>query len=107
MPFIGNYVISNPLTVYLQTLSIETGDALNADSLPIYRVYHDLISTPLTTGTFSNIDNANVCGFYAATFTVSTTHGFSASGSYCIRKQVTMSSIVAAQLDTFRVVLSA
>lgn len=107
MPYIGAYVVSAPLTVYVQTLSIETGNALAADSLPLYRVYHDLLSTPLTTGTFSLIDSSNVSGFYAATFTVSTTHGFSASGGYCIRKQVTMSGITGAQLDTFRVVLSA
>ena len=107
MPYLGTFVLSAPLTVYVQTLSIETGNALAADSLPLYRVYHDVISTPLTTGTFSLIDVANVSGFYAATFTVSGSHGFSASGSYCIRKEVVMSGVTGAQLDTFRVVLSA
>lgn len=106
MPYIGTWPLCGTITLYLQTESPNTASAVDADSLPGYRVYANLVSSPLTTGTFSLIDAAGVDGFYAAQFLLSTTHGFSASGTYCIRKQATISTIVGAQLDIFRIFLS-
>lgn len=106
MPYIGTWPLSGILTVYLQAVSPNTASATDADILPVYRVYNNLVSTPLTTGTFSLIDSLLVDGFYAAQFTLSTTHGFSASGTYCIRKQATISAVLGAQLDVFRIFLS-
>lgn len=106
MPYIGTWPLCGTVTLYMQTESPNTASAVDADSLPGYRVYANLTSSPLTTGTFSLIDATVVDGFYAAQFILSTTHGFSASGTYCIRKQATVSTIVGAQLDTLRIFLS-
>jgi len=94
------------MTIYLQTIAPDTASTIDADSLPLYRVYGNLTSAPLTSGVFSLIDSANTEGFYAAQFVLSTTHGFSASGTYCVRKQATISSIVGAVIDVFRIYLS-
>lgn len=106
MPFIGRWVLSSTLTAYMQTIAPNTASAVDADSLPTYRVYHNLVSTPLTSGTFSLMDSTTTDGFYAAQFVLSTTHGFSASGTYCIRKQATVSGVIAADLDVFRIYTS-
>jgi hypothetical protein len=106
MPYIGTYALSSPLTVFLQTTSPNTASAVDADALPSYKVYINLVSAPLTSGTFSLIDGVNVDGFYAAQFVLSTTHGFSASGTYCIRKAASVSLVSAAQIDVFRIFLS-
>lgn len=106
MPYLGTWPLSSTLTVYLQTISPETACGLSADSLPIYRVYHDMVATPLTTGSFAILDGGNVSGFYGASFVLSGSHGFSASGNYCIWKHATVSGISAAQLDTFRIFVS-
>ena len=68
MPYLGRWQVSQTLTIFLQTISPNTADAVDADSLPTYRIYHDLTSSPLTTGTFSLIDSTNTNGFYAAAF---------------------------------------
>ena len=107
MPYIGTWPLCGTVTLYLQTESPNTASAVDADSLPGFRVYANLTSSPLTSGTFSLLDTGNVNGFYAAQFVLSTTHGFSASGTYCIRKQATVSTVVGAQLDTLRIFLSA
>ncbi len=106
MPYIGLWPLSSTLTVYLQTIAPDTASALDADTLPTYRVYNNLVSSPLTSGTFSLIDATNTDGFYAAQFVLSFTHGFSASGTYCIRKQATVSLVTAATLDIFRIYVS-
>lgn len=106
MPYIGTWPLSSTLTLYLQTLGPTTMTATDADALPSYRVYHDTISAVLTSGAFALLDTANTDGFYAAQFVLSTTHGFSASGTYCLRKIATVSTITAAELDTFRIYLS-
>ena len=106
MPYLGTWALSSTMTIYVQTISPDTGSATNADSLPSYRVYANLTSTPLTSGVFSLIDGANINGFYAAQFVLSTTHGFSASGTYCVRKAAAISTILGATLDVFRIYLS-
>ncbi len=107
MPYIGTWPLSGTITFYLQAESPNTASATTADSLPGYRVYNNLVSTPLTSGVFSLLDGATVLGLYGAQFILSTTHGFSASGTYCIRKQATVSAVVGAQLDVFRIFVSA
>src|SRR5262245_58288382 len=106
MPYIGTYALSSTLTIFLQTTSPNTASSTDADALPSYKVYINLVSSPLTSGTFSLIDSTNTEGFYAAQFVLSTTHGFSASGTYCVRKAAVVSTISAAQLDVFRIFLS-
>ena len=107
MPYIGTWPLCGTVTLYLQTESPNPASAVDADSLPGFRVYANLGTTPLTTGSFVLLDTGNVTGLYAAQFVLSTTHGFSASGTYCIRKHATVSTIVGAQLDTLRIFLSA
>ena len=106
MPYLGTWAQSSVVTIYLQTASPNTASAVDADSLPIYRVYHDAGASAHASGTFALLDASNTDGFYAAQFTLSTTHGFSASGAWCVRKQATVCAVTAAQLDTFRIYIS-
>lgn len=106
MPYIGTWALSSTMTLYLQTISPDTGDTVDADAAPTYRVYGNMTTAPLTDGTFALLDAVNTNGFYAAQFVLSTTHGFSASGTYCVRKQATISTVIGATLDVFRIYLS-
>jgi hypothetical protein len=107
MPFIGTWALSSTLTAYLQVTSPNTASAIDADTLPSYRVYCSTGNTPLTSGAFAQLDATNTDGFYAAQFVLSTTHGFSASGTYCIRKIELVCGVSTATLDIFRIFLSA
>ena len=107
MPYIGTWALSSTLTMYLQLTSPNTASAVNADTVPSYRVYASTGNTPLTSGSLILLDSTNTLGFYTAQFVLSTTHGFSASGTYCIRKIALVCAVNAAQLDVFRIFLSA
>lgn len=106
MPYVGTWALSSVMTVYLQTQSPNTASAVDADVLPSYRVYGNVNATPLTSGVFAALDSANTDGYYAVQVALSVTDGFSASGTYCVRKVALVCAVLAAQLDIFRIYLS-
>jgi len=85
MAYVGMIKLSSNLTVYCNTHTPSTGAAVAADAVPGFRVYEDLTTAPLLTGSFAAHDGANCTGFYSAQLAITTANGFEAGKSYCIR----------------------
>jgi hypothetical protein len=99
--FLGSWDIDDVLRVHIQTSSVTTGAATDADAAPSWRVYEDDTATPVTTGTFSTL-NAQT-GFYVAAITLAAAIGYEVGKSYAIRTQATVASIIGADVHSFQI----
>jgi hypothetical protein len=99
--FLGSWDIDDVLRVHIQTSSVTTGAATDADAAPSWRVYEDDTATPVTTGSFSTL-NAQV-GFYAAAITLAAAIGYEVGKSYAIRTQATVGGVIGADVHSFQI----
>jgi len=88
--------IDDVLTVYPQTSQFSTGAAFDATGSPAYRVYEGTTDTPILTGSFALVDDANTVGFYGANITLSAANGFEVGKCYCVRETATVDGVAAA-----------
>ena len=76
--------LGNNLTFSITTHNPDTGALTDADSAPAYRVYEELTSPPILTGTMTLFDGANTTGFYMAQIACTEANGFEDGKSYNI-----------------------
>jgi hypothetical protein len=99
--FLGSWDIDDVLRVHIQTSSVTTGAAADADAAPTWRVYEDDTATPVTTGSFITL-NAQI-GFYVANITLAAAIGYEVGKQYAIRTQATVASIIGADVHSFQI----
>ena len=58
-------IVGDFLTFTAQTTDPTTGAAIDADSLPTYRIYEDETGTPVLSGTMAFLDAGNTTGYYS------------------------------------------
>jgi hypothetical protein len=99
--FLGSWDIDDVVRVHVQTSSVTTGAAVDADSVPTWRVYEDDTATPVTTGSFVTLNSQT--GFYVANITLAAAIGYEVGKSYAVRTQVTVASIIGADVHSFQI----
>jgi len=102
----GPFYIDDTLTFTVNTHTVSTGVATDADSAPTYRVYEDETGTAILTGTMALLDSANTAGFYSEQLTLSAANGFEVGKSYSVYVAATVNSIAATQSYNFKVIAS-
>jgi hypothetical protein len=99
--YCGSWKIDDILYHKVQTSSVTTGGATDADSVPTWAVYEDSTATPVTTGSYSTLNSQ--AGFYTAAMTLAAAIGYEKGKTYSIRYQATVASIVGADVDMFQI----
>lgn len=89
----GIYQIDDLFTFIRNTHNVATGAAVDADSVPTYRVYEDETTTPILTGSMALLDSANTVGYYSEQITLSTANGFEIDKSYNIYITATINAV--------------
>ena len=85
-------ILENNLTFSIRTHDPDTGALTDADSAPAWRLYEDVASTPILTGTMPKLDDANTLGAYAHQVACTAANGFEAGKSYTILIDATVDS---------------
>lgn len=78
----GPWFIDDTLTFSVVTHDPLSSAAIDADSVPSYRVYEDETGTAILTGSMAKLDDTNTLGFYSEQITLSAANGFEAGKSY-------------------------
>jgi hypothetical protein len=99
--YVGSWALENVLHHKIQTSSVTTGAATDADTAPTWAVYEDSTATPVTTGSYSTL-NAQT-GFYTAALTLAALIGYEKGKTYSIRYQATVAAIIGADVDIFQI----
>jgi hypothetical protein len=99
--YIGSWKIDDILQHKVQTSSVTTGAATDADAVPTWRVYEDSTTTPVTTGSYTTFNS--LAGFYNAAITLAAAIGYEKGKNYYIRYSATVASIIGADVDTFQI----
>ena len=100
--YYGSRKIDDTLTFTAQTSS-STGAAIDADSLPTYRVYEDETGTAILTSTMALLDDANTVGWYSEQILLSAANGFEKGKSYNIRVSGTVAGVAGAEKHSFQI----
>jgi len=100
----GPWYIDDTLTFTVNTHTVTTGAATDADAVPSYRVYEDETGTAILTGNTAKLDDANTTGFYSEQLTLSAANGFEVGKSYSIYVAATVNSVAATQSFNFKVI---
>lgn len=103
MSYLGSWKIDDLLTFPANTHRFDTGAAVDADSVPTYRVYEDETGTPLLTGSMALLDGGNTVGFYSEQITLSAANGFEKGKCYTIYITATVNSVIATTSKTFQI----
>ena len=85
MAYYGSWKIDDVLTFVSDIHAPADGSEIDADSVPTYRVYENVTTAPIVTGSMALLDDGNTVGFYAAQITLSAASGFERGKSYHIR----------------------
>jgi hypothetical protein len=99
--YLGSWKIDDIVYVTIQTSSVTTGAAADADAAPTWRVYEDSTATPVTTGSFATL-NAQI-GFYVAPITLAAAIGYEKGKTYSVRTQATVAAIIGADVHGFQI----
>lgn len=100
---LGELSLGETLTVTLNTHSPSTGSTANADTPPTYRVYEEITTTPILTGTSAALDTGSTVGFYALQLALTAANGFERGKSYTIRVLATVGGINSALIYHFSI----
>lgn len=100
----GMKAVDHTLTFDTTTYSPTTGEPLDADSDPTYRVYKDGAFLTGQTGTMTLTDSSNTDGYYTATLTLSDANGYTVDSEYTIRITATVGAVDGATEHGFTVV---
>ena len=99
--YLGAWPLESIITVPVQTSSVTTGAATDAESLPTWRMYEDSTATPVTTGSFASL-NAQT-GLYVATITLAATIGYERGKSYSLRVAATVGGVLGADVHGLQI----
>src|SRR3972149_6324440 len=90
--------------LYTFTLSVNgSSGAVDADSVPSYRVYEDETGTAILTGSMTKLDDANTTGYYSEQLILSAANGLEKGKSYNIIMCAAVSSITHCATESFQV----
>lgn len=101
--YLGSWKIDDLVTLTVQTHTPSTGADVDADGNPTYRIYEDETGTPILTGSFAKLDDANTLGFYSEQITLSAANGFEKGKSYNIRKSATVAGVAGSEVDFLQI----
>ena len=99
--YLGSWKIDDYLTFPCNTH--KAGEAFDADSDPLYRIYEDETGTPVTTGTLTKLDDANTTGFYTERIQLLAATGFEKGKSYTIYEEATVNGVKGTVSHTFQI----
>lgn len=103
MSYLGSFSIDDLLTFVAQSCDPATGEDIDTDAVPDYRVYEDETGSPLLTGSMAKLDDSNTIGFYSEQITLSAANGFETGKCYTVRKTAAVDGVSASSFDTFQV----
>ena len=101
--YLGSFIIDDTCTLYCNAHTPSTGAAVDADAVPGYRIYEDETGTPILTGSYALLDDANTVGFYSEQITLSALNGFEAGKSYSVRTTIVVGAVTGVQLDRLQI----
>lgn len=84
--------IGDFLTFGICTHDPDTGESIDTDFAPTYRIYENEVIPPILTGSMAKLDDANTLGFYTERIACSEANGFEDAKSYTIFIQATVDS---------------
>lgn len=99
--YCGSWKIDDILYHKIQTSSVTTGAATDADAAPTWGMYEDSTATPVTTGSYSTLNSQT--GFYTAAMTLAAAIGYEKGKTYSIRYQATVGGVIGADVDMFQI----
>lgn len=99
--YIGSWKIDDALTFTINTNG-STG-AVDADSVPSYRIYEDETGTAILTGSYALIDASNTNGFYSEQVTLSAANGIEKGKRYTVQSCAILSTITTCVNDNFQI----
>lgn len=99
--YLGSWAIDSWLTFPCNTH--KAGEAFDADSDPLYRIYEDETGTPVTTGTLTKLDDGNTTGFYTERIQLLAATGFEKGKSYTIYEEATVNGVKGTVSHTFQI----
>lgn len=102
MSYLGSWKIDNLLTFCVNTHRVDSGVAVDADSVPTYRVYEDETGTPILTGSMALLDSSNTAGFYSEQITLSAANGFEINKCYTIYITATVNGVTGTTNHNFK-----
>lgn len=100
----GPFYINDTLTFTVNTHSVSTGAATDADAVPTFRVYEDETATAIGSGSMAKLDDTNTTGFYSELLTLSAANGYEVGKSYSIYIQAAVAGVTGSQSLNFRVI---
>jgi hypothetical protein len=103
MAQMGSWKIDDLLTFPCNTHSPTTGAAIDADSVPTYRVYEDETGTAILTGSMAKLDDSNTTGFYSEQLTLSAANGFEKGKCYTIYILATVGGVTGTMHHTLQI----
>lgn len=99
--YLGSWKLEDITYVTVQTSSVTTGAATDAESVPTWRMYEDNTITPVTTGSFTTL-NA-LAGFYVAAITLAAAIGYEKGKSYSLRVAATVGAVIGADVHSLQI----
>ena len=81
----------------------DTGNMIDADTVPTYRVYEDETTTAIATGSMAKLDDGNTTGLYSEQLTCSTANGFETGKTYTIHILGTVGGVTGSITFVFKV----
>ena len=87
--------IDDVATVYITASQFSTGASFDATGSPAYRIYEGTTDTPIQTGSFAPLDDANTTGLYAFSTTLSAANGYEVGKTYLVYATATVDGVAA------------
>lgn len=86
-------VVENSLTFAICTHDPDTGELIDTDFAPAYRVYEDETAVPVRTGAMVKLDDVNTIGFYTERIACNSASGFEDRKTYTIYIEATVDGV--------------
>lgn len=101
--FLGAWRVDDYLTFSISTKNPNTGEAVDADSAPLYRIYEDEITVPILTGNLALLDTANTIGLYSERIQLTASNGLERGKSYTIYIEATVGAVNYVETSFFKI----
>lgn len=99
--YLGSWKLEDITYVTVQTSSVTTGAATDAETAPTWRMYEDNTTTPVTTGSFTTLNS--LAGFYVAPITLAAAIGYEKGKSYSLRVAATVGGVIGADVHSLQI----
>lgn len=99
--YLGSWKLEDIVYVPVQTSSVTTGAAADAETAPTWRMYEDNTATPVTTGSFASLNSQT--GLYIAAITLAAAIGYEKGKSYSLRVAATVGGVLGADIHGLQI----